>query len=381
MKCNVCDRNFKTVQDCAKHTAMVHPTKKPGKTTKRTNRRNRNRRLGAVNNQLGKQTSVGHDLIGIYPVKKDMKPGTIVAYHVLSPQHMVPSRLNTEAALFSRWKPLSLKVTVTNSGAFTTFGALTVAWCPDPTISHRAENSVQLARISSFRPSKVVRLNNSVVLNIPTEMPTKWYHCDGIPELTSHGTLVIMVSAQTGGFDGFLSSTVHLEWRVQFEGIEMPAVIDAAEILRPDPGWNPPFFTTSDGGYDGSRLILKEHPGGDMVFFSAGRYDTIYGPADGEPPIYAHLENGSSTEVKHFAIVQNYVHKGLACFNSLEEARSYVLTGSPDKIMRYIKAGDYSNISKFKIIEVPKSVTQIQAEIDKLQQQIEDQVFLDCPAL
>lgn len=250
------------------------------------------------------------------------------------------SRLATEATLWARWRPKRLLLRVVCSGASTTFGGLVVGWTPEETWQ-AALTTTDGARIASFRPSVVMRLNETKTLSIPCESLTKWYLTDGERGLSVHGTIVAAVSAIPGGFTGLLSIAFYLDWTIEFEGVDVQIRPYSVEIIKPDSGWSN-LFTTSDSSFNSERLTLKMHSGGSMCPFSAARLDRVYVPAANPLTTVPYYDESSAVKnVVAFARVQGYAVPGLLCFASNKDASEYVKTGDVTKALKYTKAGTY----------------------------------------
>lgn len=222
-----------------------------------------------------------------------------------------------------------------------------------------------------------MRLHESRTLSIPTDTLTKWYVCDGHPELSTHGTVVVVLAARPGGFTGSLGLNITLEWKVQFTGIEMPGESAALDdVIQPDSGWTN-LFSTSDGSFNAERLTLKMHSGGDMAPFSAARQDHIYVLTSGESLQY-YDESSQLKQVPYFARVQNFSVPGLLCFATREDAKAYITGGDITKAIKYTKAGPVGTpaILKFKggeakdITEIPpaRSISELRELINAIHQ-------------
>lgn len=331
--CPLCQRRFASKAGLAQHRSDSHAAQKPAASKGKRSVGTR----GPNTTSMPGMTSSGVDLVQTLMVTARRPTGTVLLNLPIGPSHLVPSRLRNESALWSRWRPKALRVSIVGSGAATTFGSVCVAWCPDfhwtPT-----GNSSDYMRVAALRPSVTMRLHESRVLTIPMDTTTKWYLCDGSTDMSTHGSLLAVIAAPVGGFTGSLGLTLTLEWVVQFEGIEMPGIGGAvSDAITPDVGWTN-LFTTSDGSFDATHLTMKMHSGGAMAPFSAARPDHVYAPDEGTTVQY--YDSAGKTQVcSWFAVVKNYDVPGLLLFGSREDAEAYVQTGVIAKALPYVKAG------------------------------------------
>lgn len=338
VKCGMCQRQFKTQAALRQHRLASHeagpsprPRPPPAKAAPRRQQ---------PSTAMAKQLTSGSDCCGTFTVSPNSAVGTIVYQQPVSLVDIGISRLATEATLWARWRPKRLLLRVVCSGASTTFGGLVVGWTPEETWQASLTTS-DGARIASFRPSIVMRLNETKTLSIPCESLTKWYLTDGERGLSVHGTIVAAVSAIPGGFTGQLSVAFYLDWTIEFEGVDVQIRPYSVEVIKPDAGWSN-LFTTSDSSFNSERLTLKMHSGGSMCPFSAARLDRVYVPAANPPTKVPYYDESSAEKtVAAFARVQDYSIPGLLCFASSKDASEYVRSGDVTKALKYTKAGKY----------------------------------------
>lgn len=322
--------------------------------------------------------SRGKDLIQTLTISPKQSVGAVVLNKVLSPSSLDPSRLNSEARLWSRWKPVGLRVTVLGAGASTTFGSICIGWDPDgrwqPT-----KSAGDYTRVAALTPSLTMRLHETRSFVIPCETSRKWYYTLGALEDSSHGSLIGVVASTTGGYAGSLGVNVLLDWVVSFEGVDTPSAGGAVDndTVLPDSGWVN-LFTTSDGDWDAGRLTLKMHSGGAMCPFSAARADHYYEPASNTKVPYV-KEDGKVGMVAAFAVIQGFSTPGFACFASVDDAKTYIKTGDVTKVLPYKAAGDYATPDRPVFIGKPAapgeaglSLQALQAQVLSLKQQVHD---------
>lgn len=330
--CPQCRRQFASKQALAQHRQASHVAQIPARRMARQPKTARAAGTGSIPGMV----SSGSDLLASCSLSSNSGTGTVLLNLPLGPAHITPSRFRNESVLWSRWRPRSLRLSIVGSGASTTFGSVCVAWNPDE-IWVPTQSASDFMRVAAMRPSVTMRLHESRVLTIPTETLTKWYQCDGLPDISAHGSVVVVVAARAGGFSGSLNLNITLDWVVQFQGIEMPGEsATITDVIMPDSGWTN-LFTTSDGSFNADRLTFKMHSGGDMAPFSAAREDHVY-TVSGETKVYYYDESGAERYCTWFAKVQRFSVPGLLLFASRADAVAYITSGDVTKALKYVKA-------------------------------------------
>lgn len=337
MKCQQCNRQFKTNAALAQHRRDFH-----SQAVQSTRARPARQVVRQPRATMPVIVSRGVDLLATAGVKATAKVGEVAFIQPLAPSDLPNSRLKAESELWSRWRPRGLVVNVTASGCATTYGSLVVGWTPD---EHWSANntSADFMRVSAFKPSVQMRLYESKRFSIPTETLTKWYLCDGEVGLSTHGSLVGVVGAAAGGFTGTITVNVTLEWAVEFEGAETPASV-LQDTITCDAGWSN-IFTTSDSSFNSERLTFKMHSGGDMVPFSSARSDRYYIPSGGTVVRYVD-ESKKTVACQFFAKVVGYATPGLLLFSTSEDAVAYVRSGDVTKAIKYTAASAVATPAK-----------------------------------
>jgi hypothetical protein len=315
-------------------------------------------------------TSRGKDLMQTLTVGEKLSVGSVIMNKVISPGSMTPSRFSSESSLWSRWRPLSLRVTVSGAGASTTFGSVCIGWDPDGRWQATMSPG-DYTRVAALCPSVTLRLHETRTFVIPPETTRKWYFTVGSLEDTAHGALIGVVASPVGGFTGSVGVNVLLDWVIQYEGADTPSRGGDVEsdTVKPDSGWSN-LFTTSDGDWDSGRLTLKMHSGGGMCPFSAARQDHIYTPASGTKVPY-YDEAGKAQTVAAFAVIQGFATPGFACFSSEAQAISYVKTGDVTKVLPYKSAGDYATPAVPVFIGKPAAPGSAGFSVEKLSQTVQ----------
>lgn len=328
-----CKRRFASAQGLLQHKTDAHGGGSRAQGTKRT-RRNRATKAVASSSAGAVYTESGHDLIRsiAIPALRYRSPGLQLLNLAIHPSALGMTRLKAVAALWARWRPLSLKVTVQSAGSMTLFGSMAIGWCADPTI-RLTDQAQDLNRVLALKPSVTSRVVDSRTLTIPCDTARKWYHTDGALDESAHGALVAVVATPFGGATSTFGVTVMLEWKIQFEGIEMGEQLVGQDIISVDSGWGR-IFTTSDSSFDSDILTFKETPGGAMAPFSAANPSYVYKPYAGTV-VHYYDGTGALLECKHFARVQNYATPGLVLFTTKEAALAYVKDGDVSHCIKY----------------------------------------------
>lgn len=354
--CPICSRKFVTQAALAQHEAGAHKKVRRPKRPSPKVSDSRLRTMRAYGTDLASSVtlSVSGSFVG--------KQVTMVP---ISPSGFPDTRFAQEAALWCRWRPRSLKVHVDMAGASTTFGQLTIGWSPDPTPDFSARLGFEnVKRVMSFKPHRIVKLSERTVFPIPTETSRRWLQTNGDIDQCAQGTLVIVVTAAIGGFSGFLTGNISLEWDVEFEGPEpLPPSMAPGEVaIKPDVGWSN-LFTTSDGSFDATLLTFKMHHGGDMCPWSSARLGIIYGPTQSTVVPYVDSA-GNTKKCVYFTRIAEYKIPGMLLFATYEDARKYVTSGSLDSALKYHAGGSECTPA----IPMLKPVTAASLEDDKFAQ-------------
>lgn len=263
------------------------------------------------------------------------KTGTEIGAVAISPRLLGASRLAAEAALWTRWRPRSLRITVIGGGAHTTFGTVVVAWTADPTWT---KGNSAVARMICLKPSVVMRLNETRTFTIPCGALHKWYLTSGEAEESVHGTIVAGVVTDAGGYTGSVGVMAQLHWTVELEGPDVSLSSPATQVVTPDAGWSN-IFTTSDAAWNSEVLTFKMHSGGDMVPFSAAAPNLVYTPAPGTSVPY-YDSSSAERRASYFVRVSGYSIPGFVMFTTSADAQEYIRTGDPSKCIKYTKAGN-----------------------------------------
>lgn len=331
--CPICSKKFASKKALTQHVASAH---QQAKQQKRKPRARGGRKATTAGGSLS-LSSAGSDIIATLSLISGTKAGTVLYSRAVTPHNFPSTRLWTESALWSRWKPTSLQVRVDGAGASTTFGAILLGWVADP--SYPVRSGVQTVNVvGAMRPHTLIKLNSTGVINIPPTMARTWYEHEGAVETSSHGSIVAVAASDCGGYTGTLSMTLTLNWAVVFNGPEITLATSSPSKIHPDSGWSG-LFTTSDGSWDSNRLTFKMTHGGNMVPFSAAAPGAVYSPATGTKVLYV-KEDKSTGECKFFSLVVGYETPGLVLHATYADAVAYQQSGDATKILPYVDSSD-----------------------------------------
>lgn len=300
------------------------------------------KRKRSSNTALNVQRISGTDRLTFMSIPANSASGSSFVRIPISPSRMDGTRLQAHSRLWARWRPTMLRIRAVMAGATTTFGAVVASWSPEVDFPVSKPATTMVSRISSLRPTVTLRPWESKILNLPVETTRKWYHTTGISDDSSHGSFVAVVESNLGGYVGSVGLTVHLDWTVEFEGIELEpsGSSDVVDEIVPDSGWRH-LFTTSDSSWDAGRLTFKVTSGGSMVPFSSAKENHVYEPKAGTKVPYF-KEDGTEASCGFFVPIQGYATPGLGLCASKADAINYIRSGDITKILPYHSPGNWT---------------------------------------
>lgn len=339
--CPICGKKVAGKKALAQHRESVHtqPVAKPSQPSRVPTRAFRSAR-----NINGRVNTSGHEVLKTIGVSSNTRAGTLLYTLMLSPKHMPRTRIHAESTLWTRWKPVSLRVTLVGSGSATTYGSALIGWISDPTyrISNNADAAI--AQLGAMQVRQIVRVNGTVSLTLPTNITRKWLMTSGTStdeDEYCHGSLHVIASADIGGFTGRMSFQVELDWAISWDG-QVVGFADAdptLHFIRPDAGWSN-IFTTSDGSYDSTILTFKMHHGGDMVPFTEAQDGVVYTVDGTSTMVYYYGSDGKKRTCRFFVRIRGYATPGLALCSTMDDAVAYYKSGDTSKLLKYYAAGD-----------------------------------------
>lgn len=342
IKCPVDGRLFATKRALKQHTATSHgngnPAPKVAGNPAGASRRNKSS-VKRVNLQGQSTTFSGSDLIGTITVQDTNKVGTPLLLWEINPTTLVNTRMAKLAQVFTRWRPVSLGVTVIPGAGVLTPGSYVIGWTADQHFEMgNAESRVQ--RLTTLKPNLLSVFGAPKMMRIPCDTTQKWYMVD--PELgadSDHGLLIAVLAARVGGTN--ISINFRLDWVIEFNSPDLPAPSEDLESY-PDPDYIPIFTDSVSDWADGKKLTFKHKEGGSVVPWIGVKDNVIYEPTQGvKVPYYDSA--GASKEVKFFAKIKDSASysSALACFAAEKDAKDYIKDGAVSHVLDYVKAGEF----------------------------------------
>lgn len=177
----------------------------------------------------GVHITSGTDLIHVKAIdltnNNSVTMGDVVMDFGINPRHFIGSRLCQESNLWSRWKPVSLKVRAVPSATSLVAGSYVMGWSANPSESFR-NGILAIQKTSSLVPNRAGHISTALEFNVPLETSRKWYMCQGPPDDSSHGKLVAVLTAPISGYNqGKIGLSFYLDWKIAFEGPDFPEEI------------------------------------------------------------------------------------------------------------------------------------------------------------
>lgn len=285
----------------------------------------------------------GSDIIGTVSVTKANKAGDVVFATGISPRSFESTRLQSEAVLFGRWKPIRLSVEVTPSASVMFAGAYVMGWSADP--DEWLDNSVQSVQVASaMRPSASNAIHSRTTMVIPSSSLQKWYLTDtssGDPD-SIHGKLYVVMSAPVSnieGKDASITLLVKLNWEVEFESPTLPRASVRAGTIYADSGYESYFTDSVSTWADGKKLTLKAKEGGSAVTFTGAVAGTVYSI---DPSAKLKYQKDASTmgRIRYGVPIPNFSNGlCLAVFDDLGRAKAFSKAGDSAYCLDYHAAG------------------------------------------
>jgi len=306
-------------------------------------RRRRKRGKGVSNTGLatGLQTQriSCKDVIGVASLPKNTGSGYQILTFPLNPRNVPGTRVAAMSRLYNRWRPVSIHLNTVSSAASIVSGAYIVAWAADPKDRMTTSDSSNVTRLTTMGVSRMQNIHMSAKLTIPTDTMHKWYSFSGEDSEDSHGVVLACLS---GSLTSAVDLTFTLTWTVEFAGADLPAAIDL-QVIEPETDYTPVFTDSVSDWADGQRLTFKHASGGSVVPWEGINTGVVYTPQDGvKIPYYSTA--ATSAECKFFSCMIGNANYGraLVCHASEADAKDYQKTGNLEKVIKYIKAGDWA---------------------------------------
>lgn len=381
--CPVCRKSFADKVALRAHMSSAHPTQatraqpKPlGQSKKaRKSRKVRSQRSQAVN--AGARVVAGLDLLGMYTFKASSTAGNPIMLTQLSPGKFAGTRWAAEAALWSRWRPRSLRLEITSSAGATVSGSYLLGWSADPDFTV-GKGLAAVRRVTALNCVKSAQIYSTAEIQIPCDTLQKWYlvnsHESGE---TDHGTVVALQVGPVGNLatDSVITFTVILHYTVEFEGPKLTSILDIPVVYAEDD--YTPYFTTSTSDWaDGTKLSLKAHSGGGLVPFPTITPNTVYG-IDSAAQLNYIIDNSTTPAktglIKYCVMIHNSPIKAVAVFASKTQADKYASTADNSYCLEYKAAGAYCTPTNppWRAESMSRELV-LADKVDALQRQVEE---------
>lgn len=312
------------------------PSSQPSRRRKRGRRGGQ--RAGTSAGARPTRTASGQDLITSWSVSKaqDLTEGQSlirIEYHA---SKYDGTRLSQEAALWSRWRPTSLRIRLISTFSSSGSGRLCVAWMEDHTDALPG-GLPGLRRMVSL-PHVEGNINTPLVLRVPLKNPP-WLYLREHDVDGTFGAVVVGVIQPIVGATGKLSLQLSFDWSVQFSGPYAAIRSQPGTSVYADSSWTP-YFTTSSGDWDSGYLTLKAHSGGGIVPFPGAKPGSVY-----KLDPSAHLDyvkaDGTTAKVEYASVIKDSPYHGFALHQSFAYASSYQSSGNKQYCLKYTAAGNW----------------------------------------
>lgn len=279
----------------------------------------------------------GVDVIGVSQLTKSMTVGQGILRFTINPRALVGTRLGEYAQLWSRWRPVSLKLEISPSAGMMIPGGYIAAWSANPdeklplgesAVSHLASLVTQVQR----------PIGQPAVLNIPCSTTSRWYTFTGAAVDVAHGSILSAVSG-TLGTDGKISITFKLHWTIEFNGPDVPSPVEEM-FIEPGAGWMDIFTDSVSDWGEGKKLTFKMHEGGAVVPWPNVRSGVIYKPTTGVKIPYVKAD-GTAAEVAYCSriIDSDLYASALACHATEAAAKAYQKNADLTQVLDFKSAG------------------------------------------
>lgn len=345
-KCTACRRLYASKRALADHRRDSHVKVErrvpaPSKGARRKTAQSRAGKPRKTVATAAVRTIAGSDVIAVATVASTTAdPGDVIVLARITPSSFNGTRLEQEAKLFARWRPLKLVLEIIPSAGAMTSGTYIVGCTTDLSVVLNGGNSA-IHRVSAMTPNRTNQIYKSATLALPTETLQRWYRTDASEESDHVHCQVFVILASP---ISTLSSAIQvnfimkLHWAVQFEGPTLPgsAIHQAVYV---DPGYEG-YHTTSDSSVlQGTCLTLKAHAGGAACPFSKAAPDTIYQLDESANLTYYDAES-KKAKVKYATLAKNAAYKVFLVFATLVSVQKYIETGASVHCLPYHSAGD-----------------------------------------
>lgn len=314
----------------AKGSPQVQPAKK----------RPRPRRGGKSTMKSTCLRQTGSDVVGVAVLTSKTVIGTGLLRFAINPRALTSTRLGDYAQLWSRWRPLALKLEVSPSAGLMIPGGYIVAWSANPN-EEIPSGEAAIAHLTSLVTRKQTHIGQSCMLQIPCSSTARWYTFTGDSIDIAHGSLLAACSG-TIGISGAVAITFTLHWTIEFNGPDIPRPLEEY-FIEPVAEYAGIFTDSVSDWADGKKLTFKHAEGGSVVPWVGVRSGVVYEPTAGVR-IYYVKSNGQEEECKFFSrIIDSDVYdSALCCHGSRADAEGYQKNGDLTKVLDYKAASKWA---------------------------------------
>lgn len=280
----------------------------------------------------------GIDVIGVSSIRSTDKVGTVLLTFQVNPRALAGTRVQKEAQLWARWRPIKLRLEACSGAGLMLPGSYIMAWTADPNERVVGTMEETVARLTSFgvQAQKPVGQNASLV--IPCDATARWYVMQGEAVDDSHGTVLSALSGMVGGTT--ISIVWKLHWTIEFNGPDVP-VLTQDLLIHPEAGWENIFTDSVSDWAEGARLTFKHAEGGSVVPWQGVQDHVVYVPTSGVKIPY-YKADGSAGTVGFFSKIHAAQYEsGLVCHATKEDAEAYQKTGDVAKVLPWKQAGEW----------------------------------------
>lgn len=298
----------------------------------------RRKPAGTMNSPSLRQTGV--DVIGVAVIDKNARVGTGLLRFPINPRSLTGTRLGDYAQLWSRWRPLSLRLEVAPAAGMMVPGGYIAAWSANPDEEAPAGESA-VGHLAALVTQIQRPIGQSAMLSIPCSATARWYTFSGSGVDIAHGSVLSVITGAVG-LTGEVTVTFKLHWTIEFNGPDIPRPVEEFYI-EPSPDYAGIFTDSVSDWADGAKLTFKHSEGGSVVPWPGVRSQVVYTVTQGVKILYV-KSDGSTGEVKYFSrIIDSDVYSSaLCCHATAADAAAYQKTGDLTKVLAYKAASDWA---------------------------------------
>lgn len=288
----------------------------------------------------------GTDVLATFTVSGQTKGGRILTSTSVNPVLFSGTRISQTAALWTRWRPLSLTFEVQTALSTAAGGQLIFGWTPDFN-ARLPTNDVSLVRyVASLQPNMMFHGWEKATITPRAQPSQKWlFLTDQENQEDSHYGRIILVLMSPPSITSEYGVTVNLKWKVEFDSPHLAEEDLPSEMLQADEGYYPYFSTYSGHLPEGftDRLTFEENSSGgysSIVRFSDMKPDTVYAPVKSDAVQY-YDKSGNLKDLPAIVRAKEVSDPFAWGFASEEDARSYIKSGGASKIIQWYKSGPW----------------------------------------